>query len=176
MNYLLLYLGTFLLKTLRNINKFIYTFIAENTVKSYTPPLGINGKTILSKNTTLGKNTNFNGMKITGGGRVYIGDNFHSGEDCMMITQFHNYDKGEAIPYDKTVIDKDIYIEANVWLGTKVIILGGVRIGEGAIIQAGSVVVKDVPKYAIAGGHPAQVFKYRDIDHYQKLKEQERFH
>lgn len=36
---------------------------------------------------------------------------------------------------------------------------GGVTIGEGAIIQAGSVVVSDIPKYAIAGGSPAKVFK-----------------
>ena len=71
-----------------------------------------------------------------------------------MISEFHNYDHGEAIPYDHTTIVKDIVIEDNVWLGTRVLILGGVTIGEGAIIQAGSVVTKDVPKYAIAGGHP----------------------
>lgn len=49
-------------------------------------------------------------------------------------------------------------------------------IGEGAIIQAGSVVCKDVPAYAIAGGHPAVPFKYRDIEHYKKLKSEGRFH
>jgi acetyltransferase-like isoleucine patch superfamily enzyme len=57
-----------------------------------------------------------------------------------------------------------------------VIVLGGVSIGEGAIIQAGSVVVKDIPKYAIAGGHPCKVFKYRDIEHYEKLKKERKFH
>jgi len=67
-------------------------------------------------------------------------------------------------------------IEDNVWLGHRVIILGGVTIGEGAIIQAGSVVVKDIPKYAIAGGHPAKVFKYRDIKHYNRLKKEKKFH
>ena len=45
-----------------------------------------------------------------------------------------------------------------------------------SIIQAGSVVVKDVEKYAIAGGHPAKVFKHRDIDHYEELKQEEKFH
>jgi acetyltransferase-like isoleucine patch superfamily enzyme len=54
--------------------------------------------------------------------------------------------------------------------------LPGVRIGEGAIIQAGSTVVKDIEKYGIAGGHPAKVFKYRDIDHYEKLKKEGKFH
>jgi acetyltransferase-like isoleucine patch superfamily enzyme len=51
-----------------------------------------------------------------------LGDNFHSGEDCLMITENHNYDKGKAIPYDDTYIIKDIYIEDNVCLGTRVII------------------------------------------------------
>lgn len=91
------------------------------------------------------------------------------------MTAIHNYE-GEALPYDKTVIHKDIKIEDNVWLGYRVIVLGGVTIGEGAIIQAGSVVVSDIPKYAIAGGHPCKPFKQRDIAHYQKLKKTGRFH
>lgn len=92
-----------------------------------------------------------------------------------MITQDHNYDKGEAVPYDQTYIYKDICVEDNVWIGERVIVLGGVTIGEGAIIQAGSVVVKNIPKYAIAGGHPAAVFKYRDVEHYERLKAQGKF-
>lgn len=48
--------------------------------------------------------------------------------------------------------------------------------GEGAIIQAGAVVVKDIPPYAIAGGNPAKVFKYRDKEHYETLKAQGKFH
>ena len=114
-------------------------------------------------------------MKIQGNGNVIIGDNFHSGIECMIITNIHNYDNGNAIPYN-TIISKDVIIEDNVWLGNRVTILPGVKIGEGAIIQAGSVVVKDVEKYAIAGGHPAKVFKYRDIDHYEKLKKEGKFH
>ena len=94
----------------------------------------------------------------------------------MIITSIHNYDNGTAIPYDDSIISKDVVIEDNVWLGNRVIILPGVHIEEGAIIQAGSVVVKDVPKYAIAGGHPAEVFKTRDIEHYEKLKKEGKFH
>lgn len=54
-------------------------------------------------------------------------------------------------------------------------ILGGVTIGEGAVIQAGSVVCKDVPPLAIAGGHPAIPFKFRDKEHYYKLKKAGKF-
>ena len=86
------------------------------------------------------------------GGSVVVGNNFHSGIECLMITQNHNYDHGKKVPYDDTYIYKNIVIEDNVWIGSRVIILGGVTIGEGAIIQAGSVVSKNIPKYAIAGG------------------------
>jgi len=54
-----------------------------------------------------------------------------------------------------------IIVEDDVWIGTRVIILSGIRIGQGAIIGAGSVVTKDVPPYAIVGGDPARVIKYR---------------
>jgi len=115
-------------------------------------------------------------MTISGKGTVKIGDNFHSGKECLVMTSIHNYDEGETIPYDKSYITKDVIIRDNVWIGRRVIILSGVTIEEGAIIQAGSVVVKDIPYCAIAGGHPAKVFQYRNIEHYEKLKRQEKFH
>lgn len=163
-------------KALKKLRDNFYKKIVTNSARSYGLDLRVNGKSKVTKNTILGNNVNFNGMIVTGRGDVTIGDNFHSGEDCLMITQIHNYDTGKAIPYDDTYLIKDIKIEDNVWLGSRVIILGGVTIGEGAIIQAGSVVVNDIPKYAIAGGHPAKVFKYRNIDHYEKLKSEKKFH
>ena len=91
------------------------------------------------------------------------------------MSSHHNY-KGDKIPYDETDIVKPIIIKDNVWCGARVIILAGVTIGEGAIIQAGSVVVSDIPDCAIAGGHPAKAFAYRDKKHYYTLKEQGLFH
>ena len=147
-----------------------------NKVLSHKNEIYIGGPTSLSKSTILLKNPNFNGMKILGYGKVHIGDNFHSGTNCQIITSFHNYDTGEALPYDNTNITKDVIIENNVWLGNNVIILGGVTLGEGSIIQAGAVVGKDIPKYAISGGNPAKIFKYRDIDHYQNLIDKQKYH
>ena len=57
--------------------------------------------------------------------------------------------------YKRTIIGND------VWIGTKAIIMGGVKIGDGAIIGAGAIVTKDIPNYAIAVGIPAVVIKYR---------------
>jgi len=56
---------------------------------------------------------------------------------------------------------KPIVIQDDVWIGARVIIMGGVTIGQGAIVAANSVVTKDVPPYAIVGGTPAKVLKYR---------------
>ena len=155
--------------------KFICTKIVKSKSLKYGRDLRVNKFSVVTKNTILGNNVNFNGMHISGCGIVKIGDNFHSGTECMIISSFHNYDQGKAIPYDNTYIDKDVEIKDNVWIGSRVMVLGGVKIGEGAIIQAGSVVVSDIPDYAIAGGHPAKVFKYRDIHHYDELKKRESF-
>lgn len=55
----------------------------------------------------------------------------------------------------------DTEIGSDVWLGLRSTILGGVRIGDGAVIAAGAVVTKNVPPYAIVGGVPARVIRYR---------------
>ncbi|MCL2687493.1 MAG: acyltransferase [Methanobrevibacter sp.] len=163
-------------KHYQNFKRNSYKKKVKKVVKSVGRDLKVNNPSYVTPYTELGNNVNFNGMKIQGHGKISIGDNFHSGIDCMIISDIHNYDKGLAIPYDDTIISKDIVIKDNVWLGNKVMILPGVSIGEGAIIQAGSVVVNDIPKYAIAGGHPAKIFKYRDKKHYKQLKKEQKFH
>lgn len=156
-------------------SKLYYPYRIKKKASICGEALYVGGKSYVTQNTKLGKHVSFNGMSISGNGNVIIGDYFHSGPGCQIITSFHNYE-GEEIPYDNTYIDKDVNIGDNVWIGNNVIILGGVNIGEGAIIQAGSVVCKSIPPYAIAGGHPAVPFKYRDIEHYQKLKNEKKFH
>lgn len=63
-------------------------------------------------------------------------------------------------PFDYDVSAKNTILEHDVWIGMRVIIVGGIKIGTGAIIAAGSVVTKDVPPYAIVGGNPAKIIKY----------------
>lgn len=55
----------------------------------------------------------------------------------------------------------NIVLKDDVWIGTDVIICSGVIIGQGAIVAAGSVVTKDIEPYAIVGGNPAKLIKYR---------------
>lgn len=55
----------------------------------------------------------------------------------------------------------DVVIGNDVWIGCNALILTDVKIGDGAVIAAGAVVVEDVPPYAIVGGVPAKLIKYR---------------
>lgn len=55
----------------------------------------------------------------------------------------------------------NIIVDDDVWIGYGVTILSGVHIGQGAVIAAGAVVARDVPPYAIIGGVPAKVIRYR---------------
>ena len=64
----------------------------------------------------------------------------------------------------------DIMVDDDVWIGYRSIIMSGVHIGKGAVISAGAVVTKDVPPYAIVGGVPAKLIKFRfDEDSQKKL-------
>lgn len=63
-----------------------------------------------------------------------------------------------------------VRINNDVWIGANALILDGVTIGNGAVVAAGAVVTKDVPDYAIVGGIPAKVIKYRfDADIIEQL-------
>lgn len=65
-------------------------------------------------------------------------------------------------PFENEAVSKgNIVIDDDVWIGYGATILSGVHIGQGAIIAAGAVVAKNVPPYAIVGGVPAKVIKYR---------------
>jgi acetyltransferase-like isoleucine patch superfamily enzyme len=57
--------------------------------------------------------------------------------------------------------NSDVTIESDVWIGSRVTILGGVKIGVGSIVAAGAVVTRDVPPYCVVGGVPAKQIKFR---------------
>lgn len=75
---------------------------------------------------------------------------------------------------NKVIERKRIKIGNDVWIGSNCIVLDGITIGNGCIIAAGAVVTKDVPDYAIVGGVPAKIIKYRfddeTIHELQKIK------
>jgi chloramphenicol O-acetyltransferase type B len=159
----------------KNIFRKIYTIYAKYKAVECGRDLKVNYKSNFGGKIYFGNNCNFNGMSVDGNGTVKFGDNFHCGNSCSIITQNHDYDNGESLPYGEGYVLKTVIIEDNVWFGNNVLVVGNINIGEGSIVAAGSVVVKDVPKYSIVGGNPAKFIKFRDIEHYEELSVLKKF-
>lgn len=139
--------------------------------------LRVNGRTIIpGRSVRIGRNCHFNGMYVHGSGGLTIGDNFHSGTGCQVITVNHKWRDGEALPYDATVVERPVSIADNVWLGNDVLVLPGAVIGEGVVVGAGSVVHGTIEPLAVVAGNPARPVSHRDADHYTRLKADGRFH
>lgn len=95
-------------------------------------------------------------------GDITIGKDVMMGTGCIIYTRNHKFDSLD-LPMWKQGFDevKPVIIGDDVWIGGRVIILPGVHIGNGAVIGAGAVVTKNVPDYAVVGGNPAKVIKFR---------------
>lgn len=132
----------------------------------YTPPLKIGFKNKFH----IGNHCCINpGVFINASGGVEIGDGTIFGPEVIIYSTNHNYKSSECLPFSKTDLYAKVTIGANCWIGTRVIILPGVNIGEGTIIGAGAVVSKSCPPGSILVGNPAKVVKTRDMDYYRNL-------
>ena len=109
-------------------------------------------------------------------GGVSIGNHVQIGEQVFIVTTNHNYENADKIPYDHKTIHRPVIIEDFVWIGARSTILAGCHIDEGAVIGAGSVVTKSVPKCAIVAGNPARIIGYRNIEAFEKLKKEKKFY
>ena len=124
----------------------------------------VNGKVNIERKANFGTNIvmgNNSGIGINSyvQDNVIIGSNVMIGPDVLIYTINHNYEKENVLIIKQGVNKKKVKIGDNVWIGTRVIILPGVTIGNNVVIASGSVVTKDVPDNVVVGGNPAKIIK-----------------
>ncbi len=167
---------------------FIYYSFAQYLPKSVTPFVGKIAKKIRARLcrkilSSFGTDCNIengvyfgNGKDIRVGKEVGLSCNFKTlnriltigdyvmiGEYTMFLGGAHKFDRTDIpIGHQGHGEKTPLTIEDDVWIGVHVIVLPGCNhIGKGVIIGAGSVVTKDIPDYAIVGGNPAKIIRYR---------------
>jgi acetyltransferase-like isoleucine patch superfamily enzyme len=116
---------------------------------------------------------------LSGVNKIIIGKFCSIARNLTIQEYFHDYQKITTYYIGRNIFGQDIKREIrskgeviignDVWIGVNVTIMSGVRIGNGAVIGAGSVVTNDVPAYAIVGGNPARIIKFRFDD--KKIEE-----
>jgi acetyltransferase-like isoleucine patch superfamily enzyme len=108
----------------------------------------------------VGNNCGFTGASVVATDRIEIGDNVVVGANAVIVdTDFHPLNPAERLRDFNAGQHAPVFIENNVFIGMHSLILKGVRLGEGCVVGAGSVVSRDVPAGAVVAGNPAQVVR-----------------
>lgn len=103
------------------------------------------------------------GLNAWMSGPVRIGRQVMMGPEVMIYTSNHAFNRTDVPMIRQGNTEPEpVVIEDDVWIGARAILLPGVRVGQGSVVAAGSVVTRDVPPYSVVGGNPARVLKSRD--------------
>ena len=112
----------------------------------------------LSGNLIVGDNVRLNDAMIDATSRVEIGNNAFFGPGVRLLTAGHPVDRFD-LERQRLIVSKPITIGRGVFIGTDAILLGGVTVGDHAVVGAGAVVTRDVPPFSVVAGNPAAVVK-----------------
>lgn len=137
---------------------------AKHFAVSISDSANIEKGAVFSRRVYVGKESGI-GINARIQGEVHIGDYVMMGPECNIWTINHETSRTD-IPMCKqgSRAERPVYIGNDVWIASRVTILPGIKIGNGAIIGAGSIVSKDVPDYAVVAGNPACIVRYRIQD------------
>ena len=111
----------------------------------------------------MGRNSSCDAYSFFGaGGMIWIGEDVIMGQHVCFHAETHNYENPEMDIRRQGITPLPITIEGNCWVGANVTFLGGVHIGEGSIVGAGSLVrAGDYPAYSVLAGVPARLIRSR---------------
>lgn len=142
-----------------------FGYLADNVI--ITPPCSITKRNVyIYDNVCIAAHAHLSApnAKIIFKGKTSVAEHLtiHTGNHARIVGKFVSEINEDNKP---SGYDHDVIIEKDVWIGSNVTILEGVKVGRGSTIAAGAVVNKDVPPYCIVGGIPAKVLKmYWTID------------
>lgn len=139
----------------------IRSYLVRNYLTSCGADLRVKRGAEISLNSSVGNHSEL-GTRSMIQSNVQIGDYVIMGPDVKIYSRNHLFSslekpiKNQGKEYFKTIIGND------VWLGANVIVTAGCRIGNHVVVAAGAVVTKDIPDFAVVGGVPAKILKYRN--------------
>lgn len=139
-----------------NVKIYNNTYLGNQVIIGDNVELRSNGisKVRIGDKTSINRNSMVMGL-------VTIKENCAIAPGCIIVGSNHVFDDVHVDIKKQGLSRKGISIERNVWLGANVVVLDGVRIGEGSVIGAGSIVTKSIPAFSIAVGNPCKVVKSR---------------
>ena len=125
----------------------------------------ISAGAIIQGQVDIGSNSSVQAYAILVGygepGSITIGNGVRIAPQAMLIAANHVFSDSKTPIYLQGMEPMPIVIEDDVWLGGRVIVTAGVRIGRGCVVGAGSVVTKNLPPWSVAVGAPARIIRYR---------------
>jgi len=137
-------------------SKRIRSFLAKGILKSCGNNVNIEKGAQFSDQVEIGDNSGI-GVNCMLSGKVVIGNDVMMGPEVYIYTDNHSFERLDIPMYKQGYSSNEPVIIGNdVWIGSRVTILPGVKIGDGAIIGASAVVTKDVEPYSIVAGNPAK--------------------
>lgn len=142
-------------------SKTIRAALVRGFVRSAGKNIDIQKGARFGKSLKIGDNSGI-GINCVLQGDVSIGNNVMMGPEVWVYTRNHKHSRTDIPMRDQGFEEeKPVVIMNDVWIGSRVTILPGVKIGNGVIVGTGAVVTKDVPDYSVVAGNPAKVVKNR---------------
>lgn len=143
-------------KLRKKLLKPILGYLGDNST------ISSNVKLIHPKEINIGNNVGIaRDVVLDGRGYIKIDDNSIIGFESIILTCTHNYNRLDIPIKEQGMFSKPILIGKDCWIGARVTILPGIKIGDGSIVGTNSVVTKDVPPFHIVGGIPSKIIRER---------------